>query len=51
MGFEESKWFQLCSEIIAGYFEQKGRMPKRLNAINTGLPDSVWSTGENTDLV
>ena len=51
MGFEESKWFQLCSEIIAGYFEQKGRTPKRLNAINTGLPDSVWSTGENTDLV
>ena len=51
MGFEESKWFQLCSEIIAGYFEQKGKTPNRLNAINTGLPDSVWSTGKNTNLI
>ena len=51
MGFEESKWFQLCSEIIAGYFEKKGKEPNRLNSINKGQPDSVWSTGENTDLV
>ena len=51
MGFEESKWFQLCSETIAGYFEKIGKQPNRLNSINSGLPDSVWSTGENTDLV
>lgn len=49
MGFEESRWFQLCSEVIAGYFEKKGKTPNRLNAINSGTPDSVWSTGENTD--
>lgn len=49
MGFEESRWFQLCSEIIAGYFETKGKEPKRLNAVNTGTPDSIWSSGENTD--
>ena len=51
MGFEESKWFQLCSEIIAGYFEYKGKQPKRLNSINSGTPDSIWSTGQNTDKV
>ena len=51
MGFEESKWFQLCSETIAGYLEKIGKQPNRLNSINSGLPDSVWSTGENTDLV
>ena len=51
MGFEESKWFQLCSEVIAGYFEKNGKNPNRLNAIHTGLPDSVWSTSDNTDLI
>ena len=51
MGFEESKWFQLCSEVIAGYFEKNGKNPNRLNAIHTGTPDSVWSTNENTNLI
>ena len=49
MGFEESRWFQLCSEIIAGYFENINKSPKRLNAIFGGKPDSLWSTAKNTD--
>ena len=49
MGFEESRWFQLCSEIIAGYFENINKSPKRLNAIFGGRPDSLWSTAKNTD--
>lgn len=48
MGFDESRWFQLCSEIIAGYFEKNGKNPNRLNSINNGTPDSLWSTNENT---
>lgn len=48
MGFDESRWFQLCSEIIAGYFERNGKNPNRLNSINNGTPDSLWSTNENT---
>ena len=51
MGFEESKWFQLCSEAIAGYFEKIGKQPNRLNSINSGLPDSIWSSASNTNLV
>ena len=51
MGFEESRWFQLCSEVIAGYFESIGKNPNRLNAIYSGTPDSVWSTGDNTSLI
>ncbi len=51
MGFEESRWFQLCSEIIAGYFEKNGKNPSRLNAIYSGKPDSVWSTADNTDVI
>ena len=51
MGFEETRWFQLCSEIIAGYFERKGKNPNRLNSIYSGQPDSVWSTAENTNKI
>lgn len=49
MGFEEARWFQLCSEVIAGYFEKIGKEPNRLNAIFSGKPDSIWSSAENTD--
>ena len=49
MGFEKNRWFQLCSEIIAGYFDSKGRSTRRLNSINEGVPDSAWSSNENTD--
>ncbi|MBQ8222051.1 MAG: hypothetical protein IJZ87_01690 [Bacteroidales bacterium] len=51
MGFDESRWFQLCSEIIAGYFEKIGKSPTRLNSINNGTPDSVWSTNANTNKI
>lgn len=51
MGFEEERWFQLCSEVIAGYFENNGREPNRLNSIYSGTPDSVWSTNVNTNLI
>lgn len=51
MGFQESRWFQLCSEIVAGYFENIGKEPQRYNSIYEGQPDSVWSTAENTDKI
>lgn len=51
MGFQESRWFQLCSEVVAGYFEKAGKNPQRHNSIYEGLPDSVWSTAENTDKI
>lgn len=51
MGFQESRWFQLCSEVIAGFFAQKGRTPERINAIYEGIPDSVWSTAANTEKI
>ncbi len=49
MGYQRNRWFQLCSEIIAGYFEAKGRQPIHLNAIHQGTPDSIWSTGQKTE--
>lgn len=50
-GFEENRWFQLCSEVIAGFFENIGKNPNRLNAIFYGTPDSIWSSAENTDMI
>ena len=50
-GFEEERWFQLCSEVVAGYFEKIGKTPNRLNAIFYGKPDSIWSSADNTDKI
>ena len=49
MGYQRSRWFQLCTEIIAGYLEKQGKDVIHINAIHQGTPDSVWSTGQRTD--
>lgn len=48
MGFQENRWFQLCSEVVGGYFRSIGKNPTRLNAIHSGIPGDVWSTATNT---
>lgn len=51
MGYQRSRWFQLCTEIVAGYFENCGKDVIHINGIHQGTPDSVWSTGQKTDMV
>ena len=51
MSFDESRWFQICSEIIAGYFEKINKHPNRQNSIFSGTPDSLWSVAKNTNLI
>jgi len=52
MGWETSRWFQLCSEVINGFWEHGlGKSPVRENAIFSGTPGGVWSTAPNTDMV
>jgi len=51
MGYQRTRWFQLCTEIVAGYMEQHGKRDVHLNAIHQGSPDSVWSTGQRTEQV
>lgn len=51
MGYQRSRWFQLCTEILAGYWERHGKRCSHINAIYEGTPDSVWSTGQNTNRV
>ena len=49
-GFQLSRWFILCAEVIRGHqVERLGKNPRREYAVYTGVPDSVWSDGPNTD--
>ena len=52
MGFQLERWFQLCSEVVNGFWENElGKHPVRLNAIYEGTPGSLWSTYEHTNEV
>lgn len=52
MGFQLERWFQLCSEVVNGFWEYGlGKHPVRLNAIYEGNPGSLWSTADNTNSV
>ena len=48
LGWQTARWFQLCSEVIGGYFRKNGKETIRINAIYQGLPNDQWSTAENT---
>jgi len=52
MGFQLERWFQLCSEIVNGFWEYGlGKHPVRVNAVYQGTPGSQWSTNDNTSSV
>ena len=52
MGFQLKRWFQLCSEVVNGFWEhEQGKHPVRINAIYQGTPGSRWSTYEHTNSV
>jgi hypothetical protein len=53
MGWQTERWFQLCSETIAGFLENElGKFPVRENAIYDGNPGGgIWSTATNTSTV
>ena len=52
MGYQLERWFQLCSEVVNGFFEYElGKHPVRQNAIYQGTPGSRWSTYEYTNTV
>ena len=50
MGFQLERWFQLCSEVVNGFWEYGlEKHPVRMNAIYQGTPGSRWSTYEHTN--
>ncbi len=49
LGWQTERWFQLCSEIVGGYFRnEQDKHPRRINAIYQGTPGSSWSSATNT---
>ena len=52
LGWQTVRWFQLCSEVVGGYFSSvQGKHPRRINKVYEGTPGSVWSTATNTNTV
>lgn len=53
LGWQTSRWFQICSETVGGYFKHvHDKNPVRINAIYSGNPNSdPWSTASNTQTI
>jgi len=52
LGWQTVRWFQLCSEIVGGYFKNvQGKHPRRINKVYEGNPGNVWSTAQNTNTI
>lgn len=53
LGWQTERWFQICSEVVGGYFKNsQGKNPVRINEIYQGNPSSdPWSTATNTQAV
>jgi PKD repeat protein len=52
LGWQTERWFQLCSEIVGGYFKNvQGKHPRRINKVYQGNPGSIWSSATNTNTI
>lgn len=53
LGFQTERWFQICSESVAGFWENElGKTANRINKTYAGNPTSdPWSTATNTSTV
>ena len=51
LGWQNERWFQICSEVFGGYMRNKGYTPQRINCIYSGSPGNSWSSAQNTSAV
>ena len=51
LGWQTERWFQICSEVVGGYWRNQGKHPVRINEIYGGTPGSIWSSNQNTATV
>ncbi|MCX6272734.1 MAG: C25 family cysteine peptidase [Bacteroidetes bacterium] len=53
LGWQTERWFQLCSEVIKGFWQNSlGKSPVRINEVYGGDPSvDPWSTATNTSTV
>jgi PKD repeat protein len=51
LGWQTDRWFQLCSEVVGGFWKNSlNKHPRRINAVNSGS-QNTWSTATNTSTV
>ncbi len=51
LGWQTVRWFQLCSEIVGGFWKNTmNKHPRRINAIYEGS-QNIWSSATNTSQV
>jgi PKD repeat protein len=49
IGWQTERWFQLCGEVVGGFWKNElGMDPVRINDIYSGSPGASWSTAQNT---
>ncbi|RPI13156.1 MAG: hypothetical protein EHM58_19025, partial [Ignavibacteriae bacterium] len=52
LGWQTERWFQICSEVVGGFWKNvQNKLPVRINAIYSGSPGTIWSTATNTATV
>lgn len=51
LGWQTVRWFQICSEVVGGYWRMHGKHPVRINEVYQGTPGNEWSTATNTAAV
>ena len=45
LGWQTERWFQICSEVVGGYWRNQGRHPVRINEIyEEPAPADIWSS-------
>ena len=52
--YQQTKWFQICTESINGFLNSKGKEPSRISKIyhyDGNYSDSIWSTANNTEQI
>ena len=51
LGWQTDRWFQICAEVLGGYWKNNGKTPVRINEIYQGTPGTIWSTYSHTSSV
>jgi hypothetical protein len=52
LGWQTTRWFQICSEVLGGFFKNNlGKTPVRINKVYSGTPGTSWSSATNTSTV
>ncbi|MFA7361860.1 MAG: C25 family cysteine peptidase, partial [Candidatus Kapaibacterium sp.] len=51
LGWQTERWFQICSEVLGGFFRKMGKTPVRINKVYSGTPGTSWSSATNTATV